>query len=331
MREHPSLDYVLEMISIHAESDNPSSFLAVNEGNSYFALPGRDGVIVYRPAGRYLVQFGGPFAPASSYADLVDGFAEFARRQRRTVVGIQLQHRDALIHARHGYTLNQVGASYAVDLEGFTLAGSRHMQLRNKISRAHRGGLTVLEAPYDEWAGAVADVDRRWLPLKGEGAKPLEYLVGQTGGPMQRHRRLFVAVVGSELVGYVSYSPVYGSRPGWMHDLSRRLPDGQTGVMEAVNKAALETFREEGTRWLHFGFTPFTSLADEREIDNHSPGFSWLMRHLWSRGGVVYPAATQLAYKQKWDQSVITTEYVAFSGKPSIEAFVFVWRAANGV
>ena len=27
--------------------------------------------------------------------------------------------------------------------------------------------------------------------------------------------------------GYISYSPVYGSRPGWMHDLSRRQPDSK--------------------------------------------------------------------------------------------------------
>src|SRR5215475_2288048 len=59
-------------------SDNPSAFLALNGGNSYFTVPGSDGVIAYRRAGRYLVQLGGAFAPAAGYAELLGRFVEFA-------------------------------------------------------------------------------------------------------------------------------------------------------------------------------------------------------------------------------------------------------------
>ncbi|MHA7961773.1 bifunctional lysylphosphatidylglycerol flippase/synthetase MprF [Streptomyces sp. L500] len=325
-----SAEYVLAAIREYPESENPSSFLAVNEGNSYFTLPGRPGVVVYRPAGSHLIQFGGPFAPDESYEDLLLGFRAFAHDRGLTVSAIQLQERDARIYARHGFTVNQVGASYAVDLNTFTLAGTRYMQLRNKISRALRSGLTIIEADYEQWAEGVREIDRLWLPIKGEGARPLEYLVGQTGGAMQEHRRLFVGHVDGELIGYVSYSPVYGSNPGWMHDLSRRRPDSPAGVMEAINKAAIEVFRGEGVPWLHFGFTPFTSLNDDREVEGHSLGFKWLMHYLWENQ-IVYPASTQLAYKEKWNQSLVLTEYAAFDGKASIDGFVNVWRAANAM
>ena len=56
-------DIALDAIQRYPDAGNPSSFLAVNEGNSYLHLPDTPGVIVYRPTGRYLVQFGGPFAP----------------------------------------------------------------------------------------------------------------------------------------------------------------------------------------------------------------------------------------------------------------------------
>jgi lysylphosphatidylglycerol synthetase-like protein (DUF2156 family) len=326
-----SLDYVLHAIQEYSAADNPSSFLAVSQGNSYFALPGVPGVIVYRTAGRYLVGFGGPFAPDSSYGDLLTAFGEFAAGQGRQVVSVQLQQRDARHYAQAGYTVNQIGASYAVDLATFTLKGSRFMQLRNKISRALRNGLTVIEADYAEWAGGVAEIDRMWLPLKGEAARPLEYLVGQTGGPMQRHRRLFVGVVDGQIVGYVLYSPVFGSRPGWMHDLSRRRPDGGPGIMEAINKTAIDTFQAEGQKWLHFGFTPFTSLSEERELPGHSTAFTWFMHFLWEHGEGVYPAQTQLAYKDKWHQSVVLTEYVAFQGPASINAFIHIFRACNAL
>ena len=325
-----SAEYVHSAIQDYSASENPSSFLAVNQGNSYFVLPDRPGVVVYRPAGRYLVQFGGPFAPEDAYLDLVHAFRDFAEHSGRTVAAIQLQERDARIYADSGWTVNQVGASYAVDLATFTLAGSRYMQLRNKISRALRSGLTVVEADYAQWGEGVAEINRVWLPLKGENARPLEYLVGQTGGEMQKYRRLFVGHIDGRIIGYVSYSPVYGKYPGWMHDLSRRRPDSPAGVMEAINKAAIDAFLSEGVPWLHFGFTPFTSMSDQREVTGHSLAFKWLMRYLWE-DQIVYPASTQLAYKEKWNPTLVTTEYAGFPEAASVEGFVNVWRAANAM
>ncbi|GHE15580.1 hypothetical protein GCM10010339_90680 [Streptomyces alanosinicus] len=322
--------YALEAVQKYSQAENPSSFLAVNQGNSYFTLPGRPGIVVYRPAGDYFIQFGGPFAPEESYVDLMRAFAEYTAEQGRKLAIIQLQRHDAEIHARHGYTVNQVGASYAVDLSSFTLAGTRYMQLRNKISRALRSGLTIEEVDYEQWQDGVDTINRRWLPLKGEGARPLEYLVGQTGGEMQRHRRLFIGHFDGEAAGYVSYSPVYGSCPGWMHDLSRRLPDSPAGIMEAINKAAIDVFLAEDVRWLHFGFTPFTSLTEDREVPGHSLGFKWLMHYLWENQ-VVYPASSQLAYKDKWNPTLITTEYAAFPEQASAEGFVHIWRACNAM
>jgi lysylphosphatidylglycerol synthetase-like protein (DUF2156 family) len=326
-----SRDLALEAIREYSGADNPSAFLAVNEGNEYFTLPGTPGVVVYRASGRYLVQLGGPFAPAESYAGLLAGFTEFAARQGRRIVSVQLQKWDAGFYRRQGFTVNQVGASYAVDLEGFTLAGTRFMQLRNKISRAFRNGLTVEEVDFADWRDAVRTVDEVWLSTKGDHAKPLEYLVGQTGGEMQAYRRLFVGLIDGELAGYISYSPVYGSQAGWMHDLSRRQPERSPGIMEAINKTAIEKFQSEGVGWLHFGFTPFTSLRDELEVDGSSRAFRWFMHFLWEHGKDAYPAPTQLAYKNKWAPNLVIPEYVAFQDAANISGFVHIFRAANAL
>lgn len=325
------LESVHHAIREYCDADNPSSFLAVSQGNSYFTLPGEPGVIVYRPAGGYLVQFAGPFAPAGSYRRLLSAFTHFAAEQGRRVVAIQLQAHDAPIYAASGFTVNQVGASYAVDLDGFSLAGTRFMQLRNKISKSLRSGLEIREVDFEVWSERIAEIDRLWLPLKGEGKRQLEYLVGQCGGEMQKYRRLMLAFIDGEPIGYILYSPVYGTRPGWMHDLSRRRPDSPPGVMEAVNKHAIDMFMNEGVRWLHFGFTPFTTMRDDWEMPNSSPGFTWFMKFLWENGKDVYPAQTQLAYKEKWGQTLVVPEYAAFHGEASINAFVHIFRAANGV
>jgi lysylphosphatidylglycerol synthetase-like protein (DUF2156 family) len=326
-----SVESVHHAIREYSAAENPSAFLAVSRGNSYFTLPDEPGVIVYRPAGGFLVQFGGPFAPDGSYERLLRAFTDFAARQERRVVSVQVQSRDAPFYAANGFTVNQVGASYAVDLNEFSLAGTRFMQLRNKISRALRAGLEIREVNYEEWKDSIAEIDRLWLPLKGEGKSQLEYLVGQCGGEMQQYRRLLVAFLDGRAMGYILYSPVYGGRAGWMHDLSRRRPESPPGVMEAVNKAAIDLFRLEGARWLHFGFTPFSTMREDWELPGHSPAFTWFMQFLWENGKDVYPAATQLAYKEKWGQSLVFPEYAAFQGSAGTAAFVHIFRAANGV
>ena len=319
----------VEIDSVHslvaAYGDNPSAFLALNSGNEHFTAPGLEGVVVYRRAGRHLVVFGAPFGPDP--AALLRAFTSFARGR---VVAIQAQSSDVDTYASAGYTVNQVGASYAVDLAPFTLRGSRFVRLRNKISRATRSGLVVREVPYASWSSAVAALDAEWLRGKGKHAKPLEFLVGECGGPVQSSRRLFVGTIDGSLVGYISYSPAYGSRPGWLHDLSRRLPSAPPGVMEAINASAISVFHGEGASWLHFGFTPFTGLSGGLEHPSHSGWFEWLVGVLGRRGAAVYPAATQLAYKSKWGP-VVSPEYVAFSGRASLVGFLQVFRASNAL
>lgn len=324
-----SLDTVRQIIERNA--DNPSAFLALNSGNSYYAEAGIDGVIAYRRSGRHLVQFGGPFAAADAAEPLLAGFRSYARAEGRRIVAVQLQRADADLYARSGFTVNQLGASYAVDLGRHTLRGSRFMQLRNKISRARRSGLTVREVDQREYADQMAELDRRWLRGKGRNAKPLEFLVGEYGGPMQPYRRLFVGLLDGALAGYISYSPVPGSRPGWLHDLSRRLPDGPPGVMEAINHTAIEVFQAEGAGWLHFGFTPFTGLAPEHQMPTASRWFDWLVRQLRARGASVYPAGTQLAYKDKWAPEPPIPEYIAFSGGASLAGFLRVFKVSNAL
>ncbi|GAB1515628.1 bifunctional lysylphosphatidylglycerol flippase/synthetase MprF [Actinophytocola sp. KF-1] len=310
-------------------SDNPSAFLALNAGNHHFTAPGLDGVVTYRVSGRRLVQFGGPAGPDA--AALLARFGAFARAQRRRVVAIQVQAHDVPVYEAAGYTVNQVGASYALDLDRFTTSGKRFVKLRNKIARATRAGVVVREVPQPEWDDRMRALDARWLASKGKHAKPLEFLVGEYGGPHQHARRLFVATIDDALVGYVSYAPAYGSRPGWLHDLSRRVPDGTPGIMEAVNATAMATFRAEGARWLHFGFTPFTGLAPEFGTATESRWFRWLVHQLAARGAAVYPAASQLAYKEKWAPHAVIPEYVAFENHPSLYGFLHIFKAANAL
>lgn len=330
----PDIDDVAAILARRAE--NPSAFLAVNDGTQHFTVAGVDGVVAYRFAGRStIVQLGGVFADPADQALLLGAFLDFAHMAGRRVVAVQLMRADAELYAAHGFTVNQFGADYARALAGFSLKGKKHMQLRNKISRARRAGVTVAEVATPvpaELSAALDDIDAVWLRSKGRHVKELELMVGERGGTAQPHRRLFVARdEGGAVLGYVSFSPVYGTRSGWLHDLSRRRPDAPPGVLELVVSAAVETFQAEGAGYLHFGFTPFTNLSPDREVAGASGVTGAILRFLAAHGAAIYPAADQLAYKEKWGLDLVEPEYLGFQGGITLRGVWNLLRVTHAV
>lgn len=322
---------IVRIVREYSFAGNPSAYFAFNADNDFYQFAGIDGFIVYRTAGDYVVQFGGPFCAPSDAPELLAEFAEHVRSTPRRLVSVQVQAGDVKTFLDVGFTVNQMGASYAVGLADFTLQGGRYMQLRNKITRARKAGVCVREADFDECADKVREVDEDWLSAKGADVKALEFLVGELGGDLQKHRRLFIAEADGEFLGYVSYAPVYGPHPGWMHDLSRRISRTPPRVMEAINRHAIDVFTAEGAEWLHFGFTPFTSLDKFEPLPGHSDALHWFMNYLWNEGSHIYPAQSQLAYKDKWGPTLITPEYVAFPDGADLSGLVHVFRACNAV
>ena len=319
----------------HAE--NPSAFLALNAGTRHFFVPGIDGIIAYAPAGRCLVQLGGVFADTSDQDHMLGEFLAFAARQHRRVVSVQLLRADAERYRARGFTVNQFGTSYSCSLAEFSLQGRTFSQLRNKISKARRAGIVVAEVGVDRpnTAGLVKQmdaIDRDWLRSKGRHVKRLAFMVGERGGSAGALRRLFVATNPSgELVGYITFSPAYGTHTGWLYDLPRRKPDAPHGTIQLVMISAIERFQAEKAGYLHLGLTPFSGIAGEHELPGHSRSAARLVHLLAEHGRHVYPAADQVAFKRKWAPDLVQPEYVAFAGGVSLRSVWSLLRLTNAI
>ena len=299
-------------------------------------MSGVDGVIAYQLAGRStIVQLGGVFADPVDQGLLLGAFLDFAHVSKRMVLAVQLMRHDAELYATCGFTVNQFGADYSRALAAFNLKGKKHMQLRNKVSRARRAGVSVMEiddsARFD-LAGALDEIDQVWLRSKGRHAKELKVMTGQRAGSAQSRRRLFLAHDQSGIVlGYVSFSPAFGAQSGWLHDLSRRRPDAPPGVLELIVVTAVERFQAEGASHLHFGFTPFTNLSHEHEVSGASRITARILRLLAAHGSAIYPAADQLAYKEKWGLDLVQPEYIAFQGGISLRGVWGLLRVTSAI
>jgi lysylphosphatidylglycerol synthetase-like protein (DUF2156 family) len=344
-----TIEDLLELVSRFA--DDPSAILALDDDTLAFTVPGIEGLIAYRRRGRWLLQIGGAYAAEADRLPLLRAFFADAERQRCRVLAVQLQQRDARDAWRLGATVNQLGASYALAVEEFDLRGRRFMQLRNKISRARRAGVVVEHTTFADLSDAdraqLRSLDAEWLT--GKHAKPLRFMVGRLGGRAEPLRRLVLGRLDGRIVGYLSLSRVFGSRPGWLHDLSRRAGDAPPGVMELLVAESIgrladadvamlvspgpdrSSGRHHGSAgsWWHFGFTPFTGLDPVHELPGASPTVAWLVRLLADRGQRIYPSASQVDYKRKWGDLEVLPDYVAFSGPPNLGGVAALVRVAN--
>lgn len=324
----PEGDAAFECLRRHC--DHSSGFLTLNADTSRYADPQIDGFVAYRPAGRrHAVQLCGPIAPADDRRPLLRSFLRWAASERRRVTAVQLTYADALMYAEHGFTVNQLGASYSIDLARFTLRGTRFMRTRNKLKRARRAGVTVREWTFEQQRDAAGrrsldEIDRTWLRGKGALTKELAFMVGERGGPAARRRRLFVASDAERPLAYVTYSPCFGPRAGWLYDLTRRRPDAPAGTIELIFATALERFVEEDCGWLHLGHTPMAQLdARHAPPSDSSAVLAWLLRLVAEHGEAIYPARSQESYKLKWAPHAIEPEYFGFAPRIGPGA---IWR-----
>jgi len=293
--------------------DHPSGFLALSAKNQRFTAQDDAGFIAYREQGRHLIVLGGVHASEPRRGPLLDEFIDFAATHRRKVLVVQLRCEQVQLFLDRGFTVNQLGSSFTLTLASFTLRGTRKIRLRNKISRARRAGLRVVELgvdwPRDEaMFKALNAVSRAWLDAKKR--KELDFMIGEIGETRDTERRIFAALdPGDRLQAFITYVPARGSMPGYLHDLSRRLPTAPPGALELCNSRAIEKMREEGVPYLHFGFTPF--IVDDHEYPGANRLAAWLVRKLFRYGRLIYPAASQMHYKLKWAPDVIEREYLA--------------------
>lgn len=303
-----------------AHGDHSSTFLAFNDDTEHHLCAGGTGLVAYRRAGsRQIVQLCGPIAAGPQREQVLRDFLDWGHQQQRRVVAVQLTRAEAEIYAVHGFVVNQLGSSYSIDLQSYTLSGRRFVKTRNMINHADRRGVRVQEIgpTHPDRPGVDADlnmIDASWLRAKGRHTKELAFMIGERDGRGRDLRRLFVARHEGSVVAYVTFSPVFGSRPGWLYDLSRRAPHAPPGTIEAIFHAAASRMQEESAAWLHLGLTPFAGLDTSLELAQSSRVVRRVIEIIGAHGRKLYPARAQEAFKLKWAPSVVEPEYVAFEG-----------------
>jgi phosphatidylglycerol lysyltransferase len=154
----------------------------------------------------------------------------------------------------------------------------RTSSLRAQLNRARNKGVTVEEWPTERANGSAAlrAVLDQWLHTRG--LPPLHFLVEPETLSLLDGRRVFVASIGAEVVGFVVLSPV-PLRNGWLTEQFPRGRNAPNGTVELLMDYAIRTVAAEGANYVTMGLVPL-SLHGHSQSEN-----PWWLRSLlrWVR------------------------------------------------
>ena len=173
--------------------------------------------------------------------ELLDAFLRDSARGGDEVVALQVRARDVALfrgprlpcrrlrlHLRpRARKLHVCGneADEAAQPDQARARGRRHRR---------RAGAGIAPARRASGRGS-AGISRAWLKTKG--GHELDLLVGEMGRAGNADRRVFVALEWQDQpLGFITYVPVWGERPGVLHNLTRRAPDAPTGCDVGLNQ-----------------------------------------------------------------------------------------------
>jgi phosphatidylglycerol lysyltransferase len=262
-----------------------------------FEPAGIDGLIAYGLAGRMAVILGDPIGPPRALPGLLAAFVEQCERLDRIPAVYQASGLGRALLLRAGFEVMRVGHEAVVDLASFDLAGARRRNLRQTVTRAQRGGVTVdwygagLPPGSSDLAEQLRGVDRAWRRWP-----PLGFTIGCLAETDLSRVPIAVAHDPSRrAVAFATFAPT-GTDGGWVVDLIRRAPDGPPGALEACLVEGARNFRSAGATTLSLGLAPLAGLDVEgRPWRERALGRSArLVRHWYNVPGLAF-------FKTKFD------------------------------
>lgn len=306
---------------------HPLSVLLPINGGELFVRAGVGGVGFIRWR-KGLLAVGGALTHDHDHLPTLAAFLDWCERERLPPRFVHFSSATAVALATLGFKIDQLGASYSLAFQDGSLSGKKYQQVRRKLNKAQRLGVTVERIQDEERYRALAptfrDINRQWLRQKG--TKHINLLVCEFDRIKPNADTLiYAAWHEGELIAYLIFSRTLGDDAGWFHNLSRRKTGRVDGTMQLIVSTLM---RDVGSGIIHFGFTPLVDLTDP--IYPHSAVASSIARQLAKLGGVVYPARSQRQYKVSWCPSQVSPEYLAYRGN-TLGAMFWFLRATNSL
>ena len=247
-------------------SQNPCSYLALEDDKQLYFGKTVDGVVPYGTVGDTVVVNGDPVCADGDFSALLGEFTDFCRSTAHQMIFLGLTDHFIEEYRRQGFGTVKSGEEARFHLADYEISGKKGAKMRMNINHAKKAGVTVAE--YRPLSARDPDLEREldrvtqeWLGQKKSDL--LRFTMGTVGLDDPMDKRYFYAKNDQgKVVAFIVFVPFLGKN-GYMADVTRHGNDAPGGVMETIIYEAFQAFKAEGVEYGSLGVAPLAGLDRE--------------------------------------------------------------------
>ncbi len=240
---------------------NSTAYQIINPGISRWFAAGNNGLVGFVSCRGVRLVVGAPVCAESDLPEIAAEFENDAAQRGERVCYFAAESRlEAVCVQQSKYTKVLLGAQPVWQPSEWKDIVAKHKSLRAQLNRAKNKKVKVLEWSKEKATNNPLLVDclRNWLENKG--LPPLHFMVEPNTLSRLFDRRVFVAELKNEVVGFVMLSPV-AKRNGWLFEQFVHKPGAPNGTVEFMIDAAMCALAEDGCDYATLGLAPLSTRA----------------------------------------------------------------------
>lgn len=240
---------------------------------SIFFDDSREAFLAYRVAGGFAVVLGDPVGPRERLAGIIEQFETSCRENGWRVAFHQATPDLLPAYARLGFQRVKIGDEAIVNLEEFTLSGSRHKSLRATFNRTERSGIRaiLIDPPLSHAIlGEAREVSDDWL--RQPGNRERGFTLGWFDEEYVRNTPLLAAFDSTgRMLAFVNLVTSFRDGEATI-DLMRRRLDAPNGIMDFLLIKALFLAKERGFHRFNLGLAPMSGFqpGEDSRLDERA-------------------------------------------------------------
>jgi phosphatidylglycerol lysyltransferase len=286
------------------------AYLTLEQDKEYFFESNTEGFIAYKVIDNIAVCMGNPIYQEGTLEVLYKQFIHFCKNKRYKVCFCSISKEFSMFLNDNGFSVSKYGEEALIDLSVYELKGSSTSKLRQKLRRAEKFGITVIEYVPKKYRDynleeKIIHISEQWLANKNG---KMGFSLGDLNLDKPLGRRYFVAIDQMKnLHAILMFSPFdYGQ--GYFLDVMRRSFDAVPGVMEKSIIDAVMKMKDEGTKIVSLGLAPLAGIEIEGvEYTSLEKGMHFMYKN-FSQG---YDFKKLHDYKKKFAPTLWNSRYIA--------------------
>lgn len=237
--------------------------------------------VAYRVGAGVALALGDPVCPEEAMEAVARGFLDLCDVNDWQPAFHQTLPDFLPVYQELGLRKLKIGDEAAVELGSFTLDGKRMKEVRNRINRFHKDGVTirVADPPLDgATLNGLEAVSDAWLTI--EGRRERQFTLGRFERDYVRGTpAVIVEDSNGRTLAFLNVIPSYRAGETTI-DMMRHSPDAPRGVMDFLLARHLLAMKDAGYERFSLGMTPMSGFQDGEESAAEERALHALFQHL---------------------------------------------------